>query len=359
MERCGRANTLVDMNSVSIGVPAYDSTLLSAMSQRVLIGDGAMGTMLQAADLTLDDFLGLEGCNGSSTETRPDVLAHIHRSYFEAGADLVETNTFGCNLSNLGDYDIADRITDLAYRGTAIARGVADEMGKTASGTDRFVLGSIGPGTSCQPGAHDVRGAARRLPAVCDRNARRRCRRHPHRDRQDLLQVKAAAVACRQAMAQVGRHIPILVHVTVRTTGTMLLGSEIGAALTALEPLGIDVIGLNCATGPAEMSEHLRYLSRHARIPVSVMPNAGLPVARSEGGRYPLTRRAGRRAERLHRHRVRAVDGRRLLARRPSTSDRSPMRSPRWSAPRAIRNMNRRRRRCIRRCPSTRTPASW
>ena len=93
MERCGRANTLVDMNSVSIGVPAYDSTLLSAMSQRVLIGDGAMGTMLQAADLTLDDFLGLEGCNEILNETRPDVLAHIHRSYFEAGADLVETNT--------------------------------------------------------------------------------------------------------------------------------------------------------------------------------------------------------------------------------------------------------------------------
>ena len=290
MERCGRANTLVDMNSVSIGVPAYDSTLLSAMSQRVLIGDGAMGTMLQAADLTLDDFLGLEGCNEILNETRPDVLAHIHRSYFEAGADLVETNTFGCNLSNLGDYDIADRITDLAYRGTAIARGVADEMGKTASGTDRFVLGSIGPGTKLPSLGHTTFAVLRDAYQQCatgmlDGGADGIL----IETAQDLLQVKAAAVACRRAMAQVGRHIPILVHVTVETTGTMLLGSEIGAALTALEPLGIDVIGLNCATGPAEMSEHLRYLSRHARIPVSVMPNAGLPVLGPKGAEYPLT----------------------------------------------------------------------
>ena len=107
---------------------AYDTDLLDALSQRVLVGDGAMGTMLQAADLTLDDFNDLEGCNEILNETRPDVIEQIHRDYFEAGADAVETNTFGCNLSNLGDYDIADKIRELSEKGTAIARRVADEM---------------------------------------------------------------------------------------------------------------------------------------------------------------------------------------------------------------------------------------
>ncbi|NLG47056.1 methionine synthase [Gordonia sp. (in: high G+C Gram-positive bacteria)] len=268
----------------------YDSTLLQAMSRRVLIGDGAMGTMLQAADLTLDDFLGLEGCNEILNDTRPDVLADIHRAYFEAGADAVETNTFGCNLSNLGDYDIADRIRELAYKGTAIARGVADEFGPSADGTERFVLGSIGPGTKLPSLGHTTFAAVRDAYVECvlgmleggaDGILIETC--------QDLLQLKAAVIAARRAMAQFGRHLPIITHVTVETTGTMLVGSEIGAALAAIEPLGVDVIGLNCATGPAEMSEHLRYLSKRARIPVSVMPNAGLPVLGKNGAEYPLT----------------------------------------------------------------------
>ncbi|GAB20575.1 methionine synthase [Gordonia effusa NBRC 100432] len=272
------------------GAGAYDTTLLEAMSRRVLIGDGAMGTMLQAADLTLDDFLGLEGCNEILNETRPDVLADIHRAYYEAGADIVETNTFGCNLSNLGDYDIADRIRELARKGTAIARGVADEMGPGPHGDPRYVLGSVGPGTKLPSLGHTTfelirdaytECAAGMLEGGADGILIETC--------QDLLQVKAAVIGSRRAMDLVGRAIPIFVHVTVETTGTMLLGSEIGAALTALEPLGIDVIGLNCATGPAEMSEHLRYLSRHARIPVSVMPNAGLPVLGANGAEYPLT----------------------------------------------------------------------
>lgn len=259
------------------------------MSRRVLVGDGAMGTMLQAADLTLDDFNGLEGCNEILNDTRPDVLEGIHRAYFEAGADAVETNTFGCNLSNLGDYDIADRIRELSYKGTAIARGVADEMGPSADGTDRFVLGSIGPGTKLPSLGHTTFAVIRDAYIECvagmlDGGADAIL----IETSQDLLQVKAAVVAARTAMARLGRRIPIISHVTVETTGTMLLGSEIGAALAAIEPLGVDMIGLNCATGPAEMSEHLRYLSRHARIPVSVMPNAGLPVLGANGAEYPL-----------------------------------------------------------------------
>ncbi|GAA1592434.1 methionine synthase [Nocardia ninae] len=260
------------------------------MRRRVVIGDGAMGTMLQAADLTLDDFLGLEGCNEILNDTRPDVLRSIHRAYFEAGADAVETNTFGCNLPNLADYDIADRIRDLSERGTRLAREVADEMGPSADGTPRYVLGSMGPGTKLPTLGHAPYTALRdaytesalgMLEGGADAILIETC--------QDLLQVKAAVTGSREAMRQLGRRIPIITHVTVETTGTMLVGSEIGAALTALEPLGIDMIGLNCATGPAEMSEHLRHLSRHAQIPVSVMPNAGLPVLGANGAEYPLT----------------------------------------------------------------------
>ena len=256
---------------------AYDTDLLDTLSKRVMVGDGAMGTQLQAADLTLDDFNNLEGCNEILNATRPDVIETIHRNYFEAGADAVETNTFGCNLSNLGDYDIGDRIRDLSQRGTAIARRVADEM--STPDRRRYVLGSMGPGTKLPTLGHTeyavirdayAEAALGMLEAGADAILVETC--------QDLLQLKAAVLGSRRAMARFGRHIPVIAHVTVETTGTMLLGSEIGAALTAVEPLGVDVIGLNCATGPAEMSEHLRYLSQHARTPVSVMPNAGLPV---------------------------------------------------------------------------------
>ncbi|AYF77512.1 methionine synthase [Nocardia yunnanensis] len=268
----------------------FDTSLLDTLRRRVVIGDGAMGTMLQAADLTLDDFRGLEGCNEILNETRPDVLRHIHRAYFEAGADAVETNTFGCNLPNLADYDIADRIRDLSERGTRLAREVADEMGKSADGTPRYVLGSMGPGTKLPTLGHAPYAALRdayaeaalgMLDGGADAILIETC--------QDLLQVKAAVTGSHRAMLTAGRRIPIITHVTMETTGTMLVGSEIGAALTALENLGIDMIGLNCATGPDEMSEHLRHLSKHAALPVSVMPNAGLPILGANGAEYPLT----------------------------------------------------------------------
>ncbi|WP_063065316.1 methionine synthase [Nocardia violaceofusca] len=277
----------------------FDTTLLDTLARRVVIGDGAMGTMLQAADLTLDDFRGLEGCNEILNETRPDVLRGIHRAYYEAGADAVETNTFGCNLPNLADYDIADRIRDLSERGTRLAREVADEMGPSGEGTPRYVLGSMGPGTKLPTLGHAPYVALRdayteaalgMLDGGADAILIETC--------QDLLQVKAAVTGSRRAMERAGRRIPIITHVTVETTGTMLVGSEIGAALTAIEPLGVDMIGLNCATGPDEMSEHLRHLSKHAQLPVSVMPNAGLPVLGANGAEYPLT--PGELASALH-----------------------------------------------------------
>ncbi|WP_183785661.1 methionine synthase [Prauserella sediminis] len=263
------------------------SAFLSALEKRVLVADGGMGTALQAYDLTLDDFNHLEGCNEILNETRPDVVSAIYRGYLEAGSDAIETNTFGTNLANLGEYDIVDRIRDLAEKGARLAREAADEY--STPDKPRFVLGSMGPGTKLPTLGHapyaDLRDAYvdnvlglldGGIDVVLVETS------------QDLLQTKAAIVAAKRAMKQAGRQVPIIAQVTVETTGTMLVGSEIGAALTALEPLGIDMIGMNCATGPAEMGEHLRVLAEHSTVPISVMPNAGLPELGPNGAVYPL-----------------------------------------------------------------------
>jgi len=266
----------------------HDTSLLHTLAERVVVADGAMGTMLQAADLSLDDFAGLEGCNEILNDTRPDVVRRIHTGYLEAGADAVETNTFGANLPNLAEYDIPERIRELAEKGARLAREAADEA--STADRPRYVLGSVGPGTKLPTLGHESFVRLRDAYTECgigllaggaDAFVIETC--------QDLLQVKAAVLGVQRAMAAESRRIPIITQVTVETTGTMLLGSEIGAALTAIEPLGVDLIGLNCATGPAEMSEHLRTLSKHARIPLSVMPNAGLPQLGPNGAVYPLS----------------------------------------------------------------------
>ncbi|MFF0201664.1 methionine synthase [Streptomyces sp. NPDC005017] len=265
------------------------SALRQALATRVVVADGAMGTMLQAQDPTLEDFQNLEGCNEVLNVTRPDIVRSVHEAYFGAGVDCVETNTFGANLSALGEYDIADRIEELSEAGARIARETADDF-TARTGQQRWVLGSIGPGTKLPTLGHTTFTAIR---DAYQKNAEGLLAGGADallvETTQDLLQTKASVVAARRAMATAGYDVPLIVSVTVETTGTMLLGSEIGAALTALEPLGIDMIGLNCATGPAEMSEHLRYLARNARIPLSCMPNAGLPVLTSDGAHYPLT----------------------------------------------------------------------
>ncbi|MEU3252099.1 methionine synthase [Streptomyces sp. NPDC006997] len=265
------------------------TALRQALASRVVVADGAMGTMLQAQEPTLDDFEQLEGCNEVLNATRPDIVRTVHAAYFDAGVDCVETNTFGANLSALGEYDIADRIGELSEAGARIAREVADEY-TTATGQQRWVLGSMGPGTKLPTLGHTTFAAIR---DAYQRNAEGLLAGGADallvETTQDLLQTKASVIAARRAMRTAGYDVPLIVSVTVETTGTMLLGSEIGAALTALEPLGIDMIGLNCATGPAEMSEHLRFLARHSRTPLSCMPNAGLPVLTSDGAHYPLS----------------------------------------------------------------------
>ncbi|MFE7167669.1 methionine synthase [Streptomyces sp. NPDC057616] len=265
------------------------SALREALATRVVVADGAMGTMLQAQDPTLEDFQNLEGCNEILNLTRPDIVRSVHAEYFDAGVDCVETNTFGANYAAMAEYDIPERVYELSEAGARIARETADGY-LARDGRQRWVLGSIGPGTKLPTLGHigytTIRDAFQQnaeglIAGGADALI--------VETTQDLLQTKAAVIGAQRAREISGLDLPIIVSVTVETTGTMLLGSEIGAALTALEPLGIDMIGMNCATGPAEMSEHLRYLSRHSRIPLSCMPNAGLPVLGKDGASYPLS----------------------------------------------------------------------
>ncbi|MFE6102555.1 methionine synthase [Streptomyces laurentii] len=263
--------------------------LREALASRVVVSDGAMGTMLQAQDPSLEDFQQLEGCNEILNASRPDIVRAVHDAYLEVGTDCVGTNTFNCNFSALGEYDIAHRIEELSEAGARIAREAADAFTEK-TGRQRWVLGSMGPGTKLPTLGHVAYGTIR---DAYQQNAEGLLAGGADallvETTQDLLQTKAAVIAAHRAMETAGYTVPLICSVTVETTGTMLLGSEIGAALTALEPLGIDMIGMNCATGPAEMSEHLRYLARHAGVALSCMPNAGLPVLTKDGAHYPLS----------------------------------------------------------------------
>ena len=263
-------------------------TFLDAIKSRVVIADGAMGTMIQEASPTLDDFQGHEGCNEILNVTRPELIASIHAKYLEAGSDAIETNTFGANFANLAEYSITERVYELARAGAEVARGVADSF--STEQQPRWVLGSLGPGTKLPSLGHEkfavlrdaYQDATRGLidggvDAILIETV------------QDLLQAKSAIIGAKRAMKESGREVAILVSVTIETNGTMLLGSEIGAALTSISALGVDGIGLNCATGPTEMSEHLRYLSKFSTLPIVCMPNAGLPVLGPNGAHYPLT----------------------------------------------------------------------
>jgi 5-methyltetrahydrofolate--homocysteine methyltransferase len=261
--------------------------LRQALATRVVVADGAMGTMLQAANPTLEDFQNHEGCNEILNVSRPDIVRSVHNEYLAAGVDAVETNTFGANWSNLADYGIEDRIYELAFAGGKIARESADSFSTTEK--PRFVLGSLGPGTKLPSLGHTTYENLKVAYYTAAKGlADSGCDALLVETSQDLLQVKAALNGCRQAIGETDRDIVLIAQVTVETTGTMLLGSEIGAALNTLEPMGIDLIGLNCATGPTEMSEHLRYLSKNAKVAISVMPNAGLPVLGANGASYPL-----------------------------------------------------------------------
>ncbi|MFD7923709.1 methionine synthase [Streptomyces sp. NPDC059740] len=276
-------------SSVPSTAPADRPTALrEALASRVVVADGAMGTMLQEQDPTLEDFQQLEGCNEVLNITRPDIVRSVHEAYFEVGVDCVETNTFGANHAALGEYDISERAFELSEAGARLARECADGFG-ARDGRQRWVLGSMGPGTKLPTLGHiDYATIRDGFQANAEGLIAGGADALLVETTQDLLQTKAAVLGARRALQAAGADLPLLVSLAFETTGTMLLGSEIGAALTALEPLGIDMIGLNCSTGPAEMNEHLRYLTRHSRIPLLCMPNAGLPVLTKDGAHFPL-----------------------------------------------------------------------
>ena len=263
---------------------------LEAINERVIVFDGAFGTFVQGLDLGPDDFGGasLEGCNEMLCLTRPDVIRSMHAAFLDVGVDALETASFGSFSTVLNEYDIPEQAYELNVAAARLARETANDY--ESDGRSRYVAGSIGPGTKL-PSLGHIRFAELRdayveqarglLVGGVDLFLIETC--------MDLLQIKAAMIACRRAMAAEGREVPIQVQVTMETTGRMLVGSEIGAALTAIGAMRPDVFGINCATGPAEMQEHLRYLGQYATMPISVLPNAGLPSVVDGRTHYDLT----------------------------------------------------------------------
>lgn len=248
---------------------------LRQLQEKILIFDGGMGTQIQAHDLTPDDFEGLDGCNEYLVKTRPDVIQAIHANYFKAGADVVETDSFGSTSIVLAEYDIAEQAYDLNYRAAKLAREVAADH---SHDRPRFVAGSIGPTTKLPSLGHisfkDLKHAyLSQVQGLIDGGADvlliETC--------QDLLQSKAALAAVSEVKRATGSNIPVMVQVTIESTGTMLVGMDIASVVTALQPYDIDVLGMNCATGPVEMSEHIRYLSHTSPFYISCLPNAGIP----------------------------------------------------------------------------------
>ncbi len=252
---------------------------LHAVNERVVIYDGAAGTTLQTAGLDAGDFGGadLEGCNEMLNATRPDVIAGMHDAFLAVGVDVVETNTFGGFAVPLGEYGIADRAYELNRAAAEIAVTVARDH--ATKDHPRWVAGSIGPGTKL-PSLGQVR--YQELVDAYEVQARGLieggCDLLIVETMYDLLTLKAAVAGSRAAMRAVDRFVPVQAQVTIETSGRMLPGTEVGAALAAIAPLRVDVIGLNCATGPEEMDEHLRYLAQRSSVPVSAIPNAGLPT---------------------------------------------------------------------------------
>ncbi|MCX5929425.1 MAG: homocysteine S-methyltransferase family protein, partial [Synechococcus sp. LacPavin_0920_WC12_MAG_50_7] len=263
---------------------------LHSPQRPVLVFDGATGTSLQQMELTATDFGGvaLEGCNEILVRTRPDVVKEVHRQFLEAGCDVIETNTFGSTSLVLAEYELQAEAFELNREAANLAREMADAY--SSEEKPRYVAGSIGPTTKLPSLGHvsfDVMKACFAeqgrglLAGNVDLFIVETC--------QDVLQIKAALSGLEQAFEETGERRPVMVSVTMETTGTMLVGSDIAAVVAILEPFSIDILGLNCATGPEQMKEHMRYLSAHAPFVVSCIPNAGLPENVGGVAHYRLT----------------------------------------------------------------------
>ncbi len=266
------------------------SAYLTALRERVVVFDGATGTNLQLMELGAAAFGGaeLEGCNEVLVSTSPQAVEALHRSFLDVGVDVIETDSFGSSPVVLAEYGLAGRAHELSRTAATLARRVADEY--AADGRPRWVAGSIGPGTKFPtlgqiPYAELCAGYEEQARGLLEGGVDLLLVETVF----DLLGAKAAINGCRRAMADLGRQVPIQVQVTIELTGRMLPGTEIGAALATLDAMQVDVVGLNCATGPAEMGEALRYLSAHSRVPLSCIPNAGLPSVVEGRMHYDLT----------------------------------------------------------------------
>ncbi|MCL5998346.1 MAG: methionine synthase [Chloroflexi bacterium] len=267
---------------------------LDAVSKRVIVYDGAMGTRIQQYNLQPADFGGAQyfGCNDYLAITRPDVIEEIHRSYLEAGADVIETDTFRSNRITLGEYGLSDRVDAVNTTAAGLARRLADEY--STPDRPRFVAGSIGPSGKLPSSSDPLLGniSYTELMDVFREQASGLLRGGADilviETSQDILEVKAVIEGAKRAMLETGIRAAIQAQVTLDTNGKMLLGTDIGAALAIIEALGVDVVGLNCSTGPDYMREPIRYLTGHTRLPVSAIPNAGLPLNVDGQAVYPM-----------------------------------------------------------------------
>src|SRR4051794_17723962 len=265
--------------------------LLDYLADRVLLADGAMGTQVQGRNLEIErDFHGHENCTEILCESRPDLVREIHLTYLRAGCDAVTTNSFGGSPITLGEFGIADKAFDLNRRAGELAREAIAEL--AGDGRTRFVFGSVGPGTRLPSLGHmayqDLEDA---LAVQCAGLVAGEIDAFLIETCQDPLQIKAAVNGAKRARAAAGKDIPIIVQVTIETTGTLLVGADIAAAATIIHALDVPVIGLNCATGPREMAEHVKWLGDNWPGHISVMPNAGLPELIGGRTHYPLTPR--------------------------------------------------------------------
>lgn len=262
---------------------------LTALKQRVLLCDGGTGALVQAMDLDLErDFLGQENCTEVLNKSRPDIVREIHGNYYGAGSDVVQTNSFGGSPLTLAEFGLQDEAFEINRLAASHANDTRDQF--KADGRQRFILGSIGPGTRLPSLGHiDYQSledsfhiqAAGLIAGGVDGVLIETC--------QDPLQIKAAVNGTKRARKEAARAVPLLVQVTVETTGTLLVGADIAAAATVIHSLDVDVMGLNCATGPQEMAEHVKWLGENWPGMISVQPNAGLPELVDGKTHYPLS----------------------------------------------------------------------
>jgi len=261
---------------------------LERIRQQVLLADGGTGTLIQAQDWDIEkDFLGLENCSEILCQTRPDFVKSVHQAYFAVGADCVETNTFGANKVVFAEFDLVSQTYQLNLQAAQLAKAVAEQF--TTPEWPRYVLGSIGPGTKLPSLGHIsydilVDSYAEQARGLIDGGVDVLLLE----TNQDLLTIKSAIQGCRIALKERQIQLPLIAQVTIETTGTMLVGSDISSVVTTLAAMDVDFIGLNCATGPAEMAEHIKYLGENWPGFISVMPNAGLPLLVNGQTEYPL-----------------------------------------------------------------------